>query len=96
MKRHLLDLTEASRSREIQREILDGKSVDVCVRYPPNRVRRHLMPQDSYPPAVALTYSAEPCIYRYIQDIGFLYYSIVHAYYMGRSDVYVLSIHNSV
>ena len=56
------------------------------------------MPQESYPPAVALTYMAEHCIYRYIQDIGFLYDSIVHAYYMGSSDVYhdVLSIHNSV
>jgi hypothetical protein len=54
------------------------------------------MPQESYPPAVALTYIAEHCIYRHIQDIGFLYDSIVHAYYMGSSDVYVLSIHNSV
>ena len=30
------------------------------------------------------------CWTLYIQDSGFLYDSIVHAYYMGSSDVYVL------
>jgi hypothetical protein len=41
------------------------------------------MPQESYPPAVAGIYIAE---HLSVQDIGFLCYSIVHAYYMAVQE----------